>query len=210
MASTYIYAEDYTDFEAQLEETWDLEGEYRLVDVEYIDDQWAGVFVDNGLANAINTDETFSGLQKQISNSFEEDYDLVDIDYVDDTWIAVFDKDSSIQSSDYELALDVTELVEDAETQFDNGSQLIDVEYANGNWVGVFGKSAEQSAINTADSLTGFKSVVTQRRAEEFDLVGVEYAEDSWVGVFTKDPFHTTKYAIANDTDEFLTKFEQR
>ena len=85
MASTYIYAESLTDFEAQLESTWDLEKGYRLVDVEYIDGEWTGVFVDNGGANAFDNDEEFAGLQEQISDRFDEGYDLVDIDYVDDT-----------------------------------------------------------------------------------------------------------------------------
>ncbi|MEL6927073.1 MAG: hypothetical protein AAFO95_00390 [Cyanobacteria bacterium J06600_6] len=32
----------------------------------------------------------------------------------------------------------------------------------------------------------------------------------TWVSVFGKDGYHHTKYAIAEDTDEFLEKFYQR
>ncbi len=36
MASLYIASETYAEFEEQIEETWELEAGYRLVDVEYI------------------------------------------------------------------------------------------------------------------------------------------------------------------------------
>ena len=52
MASLYIPSETFPEFETQIAETWDSKAGYNLVDVEYIDDAWTGVFVDRGEANA--------------------------------------------------------------------------------------------------------------------------------------------------------------
>ena len=218
MASLYLNAENVTDFEEELQETWDqdLEREYSLVDVEYIDDTWTGVFVDNDKDNFFEWAEDFSGLQEKIEARQDEYHDLVDLDYIDDTWVAVFDYNMfSIQGSDYELAQDLTEFAEDTQKQLDSGYNITNIEYANGNWIGIYGNDLGTSTYATSDSLTGFKSDVAQARAEGFELVGVEYAEDTWVSVFQEyiyygNIYHTTKYALAEDAEEFQSKFEAR
>lgn len=86
MVSTYIYGENLSDFEDQLQATWDKKLGYQLVDVEYLNDEvWAGVFVGDSRGNAFDTEEDFAALQEQIQVRWDEGFDLADLDYIDDT-----------------------------------------------------------------------------------------------------------------------------
>ena len=212
MVTTYVYAENFDDFGEQLRETWDLKLGYQLVDIEETDDNaWTGVFVGDSRGNAFEFEESFTALEEKIKVRQDEGYDLVDLDYVDDTWTAVFDQNFFTErGSNYSKSDSLTGFAEMAEEQWSKGLSLSNVEYADGNWISVYRQDLTQTAYSTRDSLTDFKSAVTSRRGEGFDLIGVEYAEDTWVGVFGKDPYNSTKYAIAEDTDEFLEKFELR
>ncbi|MEO0925099.1 MAG: hypothetical protein AAFY63_04435 [Cyanobacteria bacterium J06643_13] len=207
MASLYISTQTYAEFQEQVSETWDLDPEYTLRDVEYIGGRWTGVFTDNNVdqVNAYNETADFATLRLEIQERWDEGkgYNLIDIDYIDDKWIAVFDNSSPLTTG-YDISADLDEFAVDVRDRWDEGyGGLTNVEYANGYWFSIFDRGIENSSYRITDSLTGLEEVIQTQEEEGFDLVGVEYAEETWVGVFNDSLASTSAYSITSDRGEF-------
>jgi|GEM_PF-5983725 len=162
MVTTYIYAENLSDFEEQVQETWDLGLGYQLVDVEEIgDNAWTGVFVGNSPGNAFDTEEDFAALEEQIRVRWDENYDLVDLDYVGDNWVAVFDKNfpgkdggGYMTSEDLsEFADDTDEFLEKFYQRREQGYELIDYEQVDGVLLGIYEKP-DSATSELSENLT--------------------------------------------------------
>ncbi|MEL6580300.1 MAG: hypothetical protein AAFQ14_11140 [Cyanobacteria bacterium J06621_12] len=214
MASLYISTQTFSDFQEEVTETWGLDEEYNLIDVEYIGGRWTGVLADNGVnnANAVETAEDSETLASEIQEYWDEGYDLIDIEYIDETWIAVFDNSQLFGGTRYNFSADSDEFVEETQEFFDAGYQLANVEYVeygDGYWVSIFDRSDGRSALNRKDSLTGLEEAIETRKEEGFDLVGVEYAQETWVGVFKEAFFSNSAYSITSDRGEFNQSLEE-
>ena len=58
MTSTYLSTDSFNEFETQIQQLWSQD--YRLVDLEYVDEKWLGVFNEetNGNAYSVSKDIT--------------------------------------------------------------------------------------------------------------------------------------------------------
>lgn len=214
MASLYISSQTFSDFQEEVTETWELDQEYNLIDVEYIGGRWTGVLADNGVnnANAVETAEDPETLASEIQERWDEGLDLIDIEYIKDTWIAVFDDSSPFEGTGYNFSADLDEFAEETQEFLDAGYGLANVEYVeygDGYWVGILDGSDGASTYNAVDSLTGLEEAIETRKDEGFDLVGVEYAEETWVGVFKEAFFSSSAYSITSDRGEFNQSLEE-
>lgn len=64
MTSTYSSSESFTELEPRIQQLWD--SDYRLVDVEYIDEQVIGIFNEKTNGNAYITSEDLTEFEEQI------------------------------------------------------------------------------------------------------------------------------------------------
>ena len=119
--------------------------------MEYIDESYVGVFVDNAQANAYSFNPDYAEFQEEIQGRWDQGLDIIDIEYINETWIGVFG-DAYLAGSSYDLSADFVEFAEDTQEQWDEVHNwgLVNIEYADGNWVSVFQQHRGRTAVMVA------------------------------------------------------------
>ncbi|MEM6253803.1 MAG: S8 family serine peptidase, partial [Cyanobacteria bacterium P01_D01_bin.156] len=95
LLNVYSHSADFTDFTQTIEERW--EDGFDLIDVEYGNGTWFGVFNQSNERQGFFNRNDFTDFTQTIEEWWEDGFDLIDVEYGNGTWFGVFNQSNERQ-----------------------------------------------------------------------------------------------------------------